>query len=136
MNKVILIGNLTKDPELSVTNSGVSVCRFTIAVSRRFSSQDGERETDFFNIVAWRGLAENCNKFLRKGNKTCVIGAIQNRSYDAADGSKRYVTDIIADDIEFLTPKNGSEGDEGRNYQTKKEEVSTLEPIDDDSLPF
>ena len=79
MNKVILIGNLTKDPELSVTNSGVSVCRFTIAVSRRFASQDGERETDFFNIVAWRGLAENCNKFLRKGNKTCVIGSIQNR---------------------------------------------------------
>ena len=135
MNKVILIGNLTRDPELSVTNSGVSVCRFSIAVSRRFAGQDGERETDFFNIVAWRGLADNCNKFLRKGSKVCVVGSIQNRSYEAADGTKRNVTDIVADDIEFLSPKN-AEGDEGRNYQANNEGSGTLEPIDDDSLPF
>ena len=68
MNKVILIGNLTKDPELSTTNSGISVCRFTLAVPRRFANAEGERETDFFNITVWRAQAENCNKYLKKGN--------------------------------------------------------------------
>ena len=136
MNKVVLIGNLTKDPELRVTNSGISVCSFSIAVSRKFANQDGERETDFFNIVAWRERADTCNKFLRKGNKVCVAGSIQTRTYEAADGSKRQAVEIVMEDFEFLTPKNSNEGDEGRNYQDRKEEVSTLEPIDDDSLPF
>ena len=78
MNKVMLIGNLTRDPELSTTNSGVSVCRFSIAVQRSFRNNEGEREADFFNIVVWRGLADNCHKFLKKGSKCCVIGRIQN----------------------------------------------------------
>ena len=94
MNKVYLIGNLTKDPELSQTNSGISVCRFTLAVSRRFQNADGERETDFLNIVVWRGQADNCHKFLKKGSKCAVSGSIQSRSYDAQDGTKRYVTEI------------------------------------------
>ena len=87
MNKVILIGNLTKDPELSTTTSGISVCRFTVAVSRRFTNSEGERETDFINIVVWRNLADNCHKFLRKGSKAAVIGNIQTRSYDAQAGT-------------------------------------------------
>ena len=112
MNKAILIGNLTRDPEVRTTGSGTTVCTFTIAVNRRFQNQAGERVSDFFNIVAWRQLGELCGKYLSKGRKVSVIGEIQNRSYDAKDGSKRYITEIIADEIEFLTPK-GQEGGSG-----------------------
>ena len=90
MNKAILIGNLTRDPEVRTTGSGTTVCTFTIAVNRRFQNQAGERVSDFFNIVAWRQLGELCGKYLSKGRKVSVIGEIQNRSYDAKDGSKRY----------------------------------------------
>ena len=109
MNKVILIGNLTKDPELNTTTSGISVCRFSIAVQRRFVNSEGEREADFINIVAWRGLGENCHKYLRKGSKAAVVGNIQTRSYDAEDGTKRYVTEIIADEVEFVGTKRTEE---------------------------
>ena len=105
MNKAILIGNLTRDPELRTTPSGVSVCTFSIAVSRRFQNQAGERLTDYFNIVAWRQLGETCGRYLAKGRKVSVIGEIQNRSYDGKDGQKRYITEIIADEVEFLTPR-------------------------------
>ena len=98
MNKVFLIGNLTKDPELMTTQNGIVVCKFTIAVTRRFSQE----ETDFFNIVAWKGLAETCYKFLKKGGKTAVCGSIQTRSYDDSNGNKRYVTEIVADEVQFL----------------------------------
>lgn len=130
MNKAILIGNLTKDPELSTTNSGISVCRFTLAVSRRFIGSSGERETDFLNIIAWRSQAENCSKYLRKGSKCAVIGSIQTRSYDAQDGSKRYITEITADEVEFLSSRAGE------GMSEKKEDVAELQPIDDDTLPF
>lgn len=128
MNKVILIGNLTKDPELATTNSGISVCRFTLAVSRAYSNSEGERETDFLNVVVWRGKAENCNKYLKKGSKCAVVGNIQTRSYDAQDGTKRYVTEIVAEDVEFISTKSSMDGE--------KKEVSNLEPVDDDNLPF
>ncbi|MGN1227561.1 MAG: single-stranded DNA-binding protein [Christensenellales bacterium] len=131
MNKVILIGNLTRDPEISTTANGISMCRFSIAVSRRFKNAEGEAETDFFNIIAWRAVADNCGKFLKKGTKVAVVGSIQNRSYDAEDGTKRYVTDIVADEVEFLTPKSASSDE-----VVKKETISDLQPIDDDSLPF
>lgn len=130
MNKAILIGNLTKDPELSTTNSGISVCRFTLAVSRRFIGSSGERETDFLNIIAWRSQAENCSKYLRKGSKCAVVGSIQTRSYDAQDGSKRYITEITADEVEFLSSRAGE------GMPEKKEDVAELQPIDDDTLPF
>jgi len=134
MNKVILIGNLTRDPELSQTNSGISVARISIAVSRKFANQDGSRETDFFNVTAWRAIAENCAKYLKKGSKIAVIGSIQNRSYEAQDGSKRFTTDIMADEIEFLSTKN----DEGAiaTPGESSNPVADLQPIDDDSLPF
>ena len=121
MNKCILIGNLTKDPELTTTSNGVAVCRFAIAVSRRFSNADGERETDFLNIVVWRSLAENCHKFLKKGSKVGVVGNIQSRSYDATDGTKRYVTEIIAEEVEFLSTRTQ---DEQARPQSSSEEVS------------
>ena len=132
MNKCILIGNLTKDPELTTTSNGVAVCRFSIAVSRRYSNADGERETDFLNIVVWRSLGENCHKFLKKGSKVGVVGNIQSRSYDATDGTKRYVTEIVAEEVEFLSTRNSDEGAKS----TGSEDVAKLQPIDDDGLPF
>ncbi len=135
MNKVILIGNLTRDPELSTTNSGVSVCRFSIAVQRKFANADNGPQADFFNIVVWRGQAENCHKFLKKGSKCCVIGRIQNSSYEASDGTKRYTTDIVADEIEFLGSRASSDGSDAPSKPSQPE-TAELEPIDDDSLPF
>lgn len=104
MNKVFLIGNLTRDPELSETNSGISVCRISIAVNRRRTG-DGEPQTDFFNVTAWRGLADNVAKYCKKGNKIAVTGSIQLRQYEANDGTKRTAVDVVAEDVEFLTPK-------------------------------
>jgi len=135
MNRVFLIGNLTRDPELSTTSTGLSVCRLSLAVSRRFSSQDGTRETDFFNITVWRASAENCAKFLKKGSKVAVTGSLQNRSYDAQDGTKRTVTDIVADEVEFLSSKNDN-GNSSQDGGDTVKPVSDLQPIDDDTLPF
>ena len=137
MNKVFLIGNLTRDPELSTTNSGISVCRISIAVSRRFANADGSRETDFFNVVAWRAIAENCAKYLKKGSKIAVMGSIQNRSYEGNDGTKRYTTDITAEEIEFLSTK-GDESVTGDVGAIHDEPDGGLQPIDDDdnTLPF
>lgn len=131
MNKCILVGNLVRDPELTTTSNGVAVCRFSIAVSRRYANSDGERETDFLNIVVWRNLGENCHKFLKKGSKVGVVGNIQSRSYDATDGSKRYVTEIVAEEVEFLSTKSADD-----TSKVASEEVSKLQPIDDDGLPF
>ena len=135
MNKVILVGNLTRDPELTETPSGVAVCRFAIAVSRDYASADGTRETDFFNITVWRGRAENCGKYLKKGNKVAIVGSLQNRSYEDKDGIKRNVTDVVASEVEFLTPK-GSQGEEDAPVVSVKRERPQLEAIDDNQLPF
>lgn len=132
MNKCILIGNLAKDPELTTTSNGVAVCRFPIAVSRRYANADGERETDFLNIVVWRNLGENCHKFLKKGSKVGVVGNIQSRSYDATDGTKRYVTEIVAEEVEFLSTRNA----DGEVKASGSEDVAKLQPIDDEGLPF
>ena len=134
MNRCFLIGNLTRDPELATTNSGVSVCRFSLAVTRNFSNADGEREADFLNIIVWRGQAENCHKYLKKGSKCAVTGSIQTRSYYSQDGSKRYVTEIVADNVEFLNSKSSGDGQDKVAVDNK--EVAKLEPIDDDTLPF
>jgi len=138
MNKVILIGNLTKDPELTTTTSGISVCRFSLAVSRRFTNSEGERETDFINVVVWRNLADNCHKFLRKGSKAAVVGNIQTRSYDAQDGSKRYVTEVVAEEVEFVGARvNEGEGAPSDDDASGAEGGATkLTPIQDDQLPF
>lgn len=141
MNKVVLIGNLTRDPELQTTNGGVSVCRFSLAVSRRFANAEGEREADFINIVVWRNQAENCHKYLKKGSKCAVTGRIQTSVYDAPDGSKRYNTDVVADEVEFISTSRGDASESG-NYSAPveskpaKKQTAELEEIDDDSLPF
>ena len=141
MNKVVLIGNLTRDPELQTTNGGVSVCRFSLAVTRRFANAEGERDADFINIVVWRNQAENCHKYLKKGSKCAAIGRIQTSSYDAPDGSKRYTTDVVADEVEFISTRNGNEGGDSayvpsESKPSAKKETAELEEIDDDSLPF
>ena len=110
MNKAILIGNLANDPETRTTQSGIAQCTFRLAVQRRFANQNGVREADFLTIVCWRQTAELCSRYLSKGRKVAVEGSIQTRSYDAQDGTKRYVTEIIADNVEFL----GSRDDAAR----------------------
>ena len=130
MNKVYLIGNLTRDPELSETTSGIPFCRFSIAVNRTFANADGNREADFFNITVWRTQAENCSKFLKKGSKVAVVGSLQNHSYEDKDGVKRTLTDIVASEIEFLS--TGSRLDEGE--PVKKGPITEVE--DDNDLPF
>ncbi len=132
MNKVFLIGNLTRDPETNTVSTGVSVCRFSIAVTRRYAGADGNRETDFISIVAWRGLADNCAKYLKKGNKVAVCGTLQTRSYENKEGVKVNVFEIVADEVEFLTTKAQS----GVEVGTKDDQVAELQPIQDDDLPF
>lgn len=132
MNKVFLIGNLTRDPELNETPSGVAVCRFSIAVGRNYTDANGEKQTDFFNCVAWRGLAENIFHYCKKGNKVAVTGSIQLRNYEDNQGIKRTAVDIITQDIEFLTPK--AKEDEIEEPRRKR---PTLTPMDDDGdFPF
>ncbi|MBR4002840.1 MAG: single-stranded DNA-binding protein [Clostridia bacterium] len=134
MNKSILIGNLTRDPEFSTTNSGVNYCKFTLAVPRKYSNEAGERETDFINIVVWRTQAENCHKYLKKGNKAGVVGSIQTRSYEAQDGTKRYVTEVVAEEVEFLNTRN--QNNTGEPTPPPESHRPELQPIEDDSLPF
>lgn len=135
MNKVFLIGNLTKDPELTNTTSGLSVCKFTLAVSRRYVANDGSREADFLPIVVWRNQAENCAKYLRKGSKAAIIGSIQTRSYDAQDGTKRYVTEIIADEVQFLNSRVDDSDVQELPEVAAKKGIEGQKPIDGD-LPF
>ena len=134
MNKVTLIGNLTKDPELKTTQNQVSVCQFSIAVNRRFVDASGNRGVDYFNIVAWRALGENCHKFLKKGAKAGVAGAIQTRTYDAQDGTKRHVFEIVADEVEFLTKAANTQHEP--NGDPVDPADGGMTPVADDNLPF
>lgn len=143
MNKIFLIGNLTRDPESSTTNSGIAMCRFSIAVNRPFANADGVRETDFFNITAWRSLAERCSKFVKKGNKVAITGTVQIRNYES-NGERRTAIDVIADDVEFLTPKSEAGAplfeDTGAPVADSKAQAAAkvveLEPVEDSDLPF
>ncbi|MFD0621397.1 single-stranded DNA-binding protein [Paenibacillus sp. GCM10027629] len=110
LNRVILIGRLTRDPELRYTPAGVAVTQFTIAVDRPFSNQGGEREADFIPVVTWRQLAETCANYLRKGRLTAVEGRIQVRNYDNNEGKRVYVTEVIADNVRFLESGNREGG--------------------------
>lgn len=108
MNKVFLIGRLTRDPELRYTGSNTAVATFSLAVNRNFTNQSGEREADFINIVVWRKQAENVKNYLQQGSQVAIDGRIQTRSYDDQNGQKRYVTEVVADNVEFLGSKNYS----------------------------
>lgn len=146
MNRIILIGNLTRAPELRVTNTGTSVCNFTLAVNRRMPNAQGVREADFISIVVWRQLAELCAKYLDKGRKCAVVGQLQTRSYEANDGTKRFVTEVVADEVEFIdrAPQASQDGPYIPNtYQ--HQQINDPQPsfggegftsADDDELPF
>lgn len=151
MNKVVLIGNLVRDPEVRATQSGISVCNFTVAVNRRFKKENGEQETDFLNVIAWRQLAELCGKYLVKGRKVAVTGSIQTRTYEAKDGSKRTAWDIVADEVEFLSPQNqqnstqsapgayttAASKDSGTAYAPQPHnDFGGFTQVDDEELPF
>lgn len=110
MNRVVLVGRLTKDPELRYTPNGVPVATFTLAVNRTFTNQQGEREADFINCVIWRKPAENVANFLKKGSLAGVDGRVQTRSYDGQDGKRVYVTEILAESVQFLEPRGASGG--------------------------
>lgn len=110
INRVVLVGRLTKDPELRYTPNGIAVARFTLAVNRTFSSQSGEREADFINCVVWRKQAENTANFLKKGSLAGVEGRIQTGSYEGQDGKRVYTTEVVADSVQFLEPRNASGG--------------------------
>ena len=142
MNKVILIGNLANDPEGRTTQSGISQSTFRIAVQRRFANAQGVREADFFTIIAWRQTADFCNRYLTKGRKVAVEGSIQVRSYDAQDGSKRYVTEIIADSVESVGSRGDGQARPRDNGPTPPpappagSAMNDFTEVEDDELPF
>lgn len=127
LNRVILIGRLTKDPELKTTQSGTSVCTFTLAVDRGFTAANGKKETDFIPIITWKALAENCGSHLAKGKLVAVDGRMQIRTYEASDGSKRTVAEVVAETVRFLSPKS-----ESNSMPTFPNEETT--PMDE--IPF
>ena len=134
MNKITLIGNLTNDPETRSTPNGVTICTFTIATNRRFANSDGERQSDFFRINAWRQLGEVCAKHLAKGKKVAVVGELQARIYDAKNGEKRMSLDVQADEVEFLSPKDEkSSATVSKGKVTPDNEWATINSSD---LPF
>ncbi len=156
MNKVFLIGRLTRDPELRYTGSNIAVASFSLAVNRNYTSQSGEREADFINIVVWRKQAENVKNYLSQGSQVAIDGRIQTRSYDDSEGNKRYVTEVVADNVEFLGTKGSNAAaqtsgtkeptpyDFGKAPESKGTDVdnnpfadfgSSIE-ISDDELPF
>lgn len=110
INRVVLVGRLTKDPELRYTANGIAVTSFTLAVNRTFTNQQGEREADFINCIVWRKAAENVANYLKKGSLAGVEGRIQTRSYDNNEGRRVYVTEVVADNVQFLEPKGASRG--------------------------
>ena len=115
MNKVVLIGRLVRDPELRYTGNNLPVATFSIAVNRNFSNQAGEREADFINIVVWRKQAENCKNYLTQGSQVAIEGRIQTRNYDDQNGQRRYITEVIADNVEFLGSRNSSTSSNNMN---------------------
>lgn len=142
MNKLTIIGNLTRDPELRTTGSGITVCSFTVAVNRR-KTANGQQEADFFRVSAWRQLGENCQRYLAKGRKVAVVGPVSVSSYQANDGSTRAQLEVIADDVEFLSGRN-EETNAGRQAAYAPQQQAThptqpgsgYEEVDDEDLPF
>lgn len=137
MNKAIISGRLTRDPDVRYTTTGKVVCQFTLAVDRPFTNQDGQREADFINVVVWGKIAELCGNSLGKGHRTLVEGRLQLRSYDGKDGAKRYVIEVVANSVEFLerkgyTPGNGS----ANSAQPSPMDGFATAEFGDEEIPF
>ena len=139
MNKLTIIGNLTRDPESRTTPSGVNVCSFTVAVNRRRSAQStNQPEADFFRISAWRQLGENCQKYLAKGRKVAVVGSVSVSTYEAKDGSgTRFTLEVNAEDVEFLSSRQEDGGYAPASGESPKASADHgFEQVDDEELPF
>ena len=142
INRTVLVGRLTKDPELKYTPSGVPMARFTLAVNRPFSNQQGEKEADFINCIAWRKQAENLSNFMKKGNMVGIEGRIQTGSFEGQDGKRVFTTDVIADSIQFLEARGGGSGSQntqGQQNQMGEDPFANSKgsiEVSDDDLPF
>lgn len=143
MNKLFIIGNLTRDPELRTTPNGISVCSFTVAVNRRRgnNADAGQPEADFFRVTAWRQLGENCQKYLQKGRKVAITGSVSVSTFTGNDGQTRASLDVTADDVEFLTPRNEA-GESTPTYSAPAAAPRNTAPaggyvqVDEEELPF
>ena len=148
-NKVILGGRITADPELKQTQSGVAVCSFSVAVNRRYQKDAESQQTDFINVVAWRQQAEFVTRYFRKGSSICVVGTIQTRSWTDNQGQKRYATDVVADEINFVDSKGEGSSNQGGfgssyapesyapSFASQNQEAPKFEEMsNDDDLPF
>lgn len=140
MNKVFFIGNITRDPEYTQTAAGISACRFTLAVNRPYADGNGERQADFFNCTAWRGLADTVAKYCKKGHKIAVVGSVQIRTYQGNDGTNKTSVDIIVQEVEFLTQRDRSDDfyDDAPNEKKPRavQERRQLSFDDDGDIPF
>lgn len=134
INRVVLIGRLTKDPELKYTSNGTAVASFTLAVNRPFANQNGEKETDFINCVIWRKQAENVANYLKKGSLAGVEGRLQTRNYEGQDGKRVYITEIVADSVQFLDTRSNN-GDSPSQTSNPFDSGKAID-ISDDDLPF
>lgn len=119
INSTTLVGRLTKDPELKYTKTGIAVCRFTVAVNRSFTGSDGERKADFISCIAWRKTAENLANFQRKGNLIGIVGRIETSNFEGQDGKRVFMTDVVADNLQFLEPKNNQDSETSQASHTK-----------------
>lgn len=144
LNRVVIVGRLTADPSLRYTSTGVAVATFTLAVNRPFKNQSGEQEADFFSIVVWRKQAENAANFLKKGSLAGVDGRLQSRSYENNQNQRVYVTEVVAESVQFLEPKGNQSSKQGNNENKQSGQfnddpfANDGKPIDisEDSLPF
>lgn len=139
LNRIVIIGRLTRDPEVKTTTSGNTVATFTVAVDRAFKDKNGNTETDFIPVVVWRGQAESCGRYLSKGKLCAVDGRMQIRTYEASDGSKRTVAEVVADSVRFLSPKGETQGNNvspsyGANPTATMDEFPEIDPFED--IPF
>lgn len=144
INSAVLVGRLTKDPELKYTQGGVAVCRFTLAVNRPFTNQQGQREADFVNCVTWRKIAENTANYLRKGSQAGVEGRIQTSNFEGKDGNRVFMTEVVAESVQFLEPKRNDSGPPQQQSQEAPPQYNN-DPfnteggpieVSDDDLPF
>ena len=143
MNKAILVGNLTRDPEQRTTSSGIAVTSFTVAVRRTYRDADGNYQADFINCVAWRSTAEFVAKYFTKGSRIGMAGTIQTRTYNDQNGNKRYVTEVVADEVEFAGSKTQNQDMQKPTEQESRtadelfaEDLADFQPLDDSELPF
>lgn len=136
MNRITLIGNLTRDPELRVTKSGKQVCTFGLAVNRHRKSE-GQPDVDFFNVSAWGALGENCARYLQKGRKCAVLGSVQIRQYDGRDGQKKMSVEVMADEVEFLPDgRQAGQGESVSEEPAHGSEGDGFAEVDEEELPF